>query len=403
MTIADVPLNAAASGTDTLTSLEGPTGSGFDYAARIRGYLVPPVSGSYRFWIASDDQAELWLSASADPRDTVLIASTTTPVLPREWNKQPTQRSAAIFLVAGSRYSIEVLHKQGSGGDSLAVGWLKPGEVGSQPSEIVPGSALAPLPSPPGPVITVQPFDASVESIGWQPTFIVEARGRGPLSYQWRRNEAPIAGAQSAAYAFVVGPADHGARYDCVISDSSGSVVSTAATLRIIALANAPGSVVREYWLGVPGSAVTDIPVDRQPTGASLLTALQGPTDAGKNYATRVRGYLLPPVAGTYTFWVAGDDSCELWLSTSADPAGKVRVARVSEGGWFADYQWHKDPSQRSAPITLRAGERYYLEVLHKQSTGGDSWAVGWLQPGETGDRPSGFVPGSALAPFIDR
>jgi hypothetical protein len=38
----------------------------------------------------------------------------------------------------------EALHKEGAGGDNVAVGWAKPGQATSAPSEIVPGSVLSP-------------------------------------------------------------------------------------------------------------------------------------------------------------------------------------------------------------------------------------------------------------------
>ena len=40
-------------------------------------------------------------------------------------------------------------------------------------------------------------------------------------------------------------------------------------------------------------------------------------------------GYVTPPTTGYYTFWIASDDNSELWLSTDANPANKVRIAYV--------------------------------------------------------------------------
>lgn len=49
-----VPTNTKPSGSDTLTSLEAPSNWGDGFGDRIRGYLCPPTSGTYTFWIASD-------------------------------------------------------------------------------------------------------------------------------------------------------------------------------------------------------------------------------------------------------------------------------------------------------------------------------------------------------------
>ena len=42
----------------------------------MRGYIKAPVTGNYIFWIASDDNSELWLSTINDnPVNKVNIAS----------------------------------------------------------------------------------------------------------------------------------------------------------------------------------------------------------------------------------------------------------------------------------------------------------------------------------------
>jgi hypothetical protein len=62
----------------------------------------------------------------------------------RRWTKESNQRSAAISLVQGQICYVEALHKEGTGSDNLAVGWAKPGQSTSAPSEIVPGAVLSP-------------------------------------------------------------------------------------------------------------------------------------------------------------------------------------------------------------------------------------------------------------------
>ena len=42
----------------------------------------------------------------------------------------------------------------------------------------------------------------------------------------------------------------------------------------------------------------------------------------------RLRGYLVPPTTGTYVFWLAGDDNCQLWLSSDRTAAAKVKKRR---------------------------------------------------------------------------
>ena len=49
---------------------------------------------------------------------------------------------------------MEALQKEAGGGDNLAVGWAKPGESTSAPSEVIPGSVLSPFSGPAAPTLT---------------------------------------------------------------------------------------------------------------------------------------------------------------------------------------------------------------------------------------------------------
>ena len=99
-------------GSDFRTSFEAPTDWGDNYGTRMRGYIHPPVSGNYRFWIASDDNSSLRLSTSSNPASATQIAAVTVWTSPREWTKYPSQQSALINLQAGQRYYIEALQKR---------------------------------------------------------------------------------------------------------------------------------------------------------------------------------------------------------------------------------------------------------------------------------------------------
>lgn len=113
------------------------------YGTRMRGYIHPPTSGSYVFWIASDDNSELWLSTTADPANKALIAKVPGWTSSQEWTKYPEQQSVAISLAAGQKYYIEALQKDGYGGDNLAVGWqLQGGAIDERP---IPGNRLSPF------------------------------------------------------------------------------------------------------------------------------------------------------------------------------------------------------------------------------------------------------------------
>lgn len=143
--VANIPTGAVPTLTDTLTSFEAPSNWADNYGTRVRGYITAPATGSYRFWIASDNASELWLSTDSNPANKRRIARVTSATNPRQWTKQSNQRSAAISLVQGQMYYVEALHKEGTGNDNLAVGWAKPGQSTSTPSEVIPGTVLSPF------------------------------------------------------------------------------------------------------------------------------------------------------------------------------------------------------------------------------------------------------------------
>ena len=159
------------------------------------------------------------------------------------------------------------------------------------------------------------------------------------------------------------------------------------------------GTILREYWTGIAGSSVSDLtghanyPDD--PTGHSFTDSFEAPTDFTDTYGTRMQGYVHPPATGNYIFWIASDDSSELWLSSDDDPANAVRIASVS--GWTNPQEWTKFLSQQSAQVHLEAGRKYYIQALHKEGSGGDNLAVGWRLPDSTFERP---IPGIRLSPL---
>jgi len=85
----------------------------------------------------------------------------------------------------------------------------------------------------PTPTIHTQPTNQTV-LIGDAASFSVSASGAAPLSYFWRRNGAPIAGANSSSYTNTnVQFADSGSQFSCLVSNGYGTVLSSNATLTV--------------------------------------------------------------------------------------------------------------------------------------------------------------------------
>ena len=92
-------------------------------------------------------------------------------------------------------------------------------------SPLLIGSATAPA-------ILAQPFSQSVSS-GASVSLFVSASGAAPLTYQWRKDGAAIAGATAATFTLPAArPSDAGS-YSVVVSNGTGSVTSGAVTVTV--------------------------------------------------------------------------------------------------------------------------------------------------------------------------
>ncbi len=126
--------------------------------------------------------------------------------------------------------------------------------------------------------------------------------------------------------------------------------------------------------------------------------------DAGEDYwGARMRGYIIPPETGDYTFWTASDDDSEVWLSTDESPANVKMICNVE--GWMNYQDWtytsgSPGTTYKSAPIKLEAGKRYYVDVFFADGTGGGFDTVAWGGPASIGAGPV-VVAGKYLAAFI--
>ena len=113
-------------GSEVLDAFEAPENAQDHYVSRLRAWLRPPVDGNYSFWIAADDEAELWLSSDSNPANAKKIASVTKFTKPRDWDRDEQQASRSVELKAGKMYYIEAIHREGLGTDNLAVAWKGP-------------------------------------------------------------------------------------------------------------------------------------------------------------------------------------------------------------------------------------------------------------------------------------
>ncbi len=186
------------------------------------------------------------------------------------------------------------------------------------------------------------------------------------------------------------------------VTDDDGLTGQATKTISVIVpgpaeCVGANGSLLAERWNSISGTSVSDLVnhpnFPNNPSVAFHPTSFQGPVNIGDNYGTRVRGYIIPPITGEYTFTLTSDDASVVYLSPGSDPQHKVELCSVP--GWSGETEYFKYPSQVSAPVMLQAGAYYFVELLHKEGTGEDHWALRWQTPANS-DRV--VIPSSALA-----
>ncbi|MCX5644094.1 MAG: PA14 domain-containing protein [Phycisphaerae bacterium] len=147
------------------------------------------------------------------------------------------------------------------------------------------------------------------------------------------------------------------------------------------------GKILFEYWDNIGGgTAITDLTNNalypNKPTSSEWRDSFESPVNRADNYGMRAQALLTPPADGDYTFYIATDDAGELWLSTDATPANAKKIAFVA--GWAGANDWqnaNEKANQKSAAITLKGGQNYYIMGLEKEGGGGDNLDVGWTGP----------------------
>jgi hypothetical protein len=161
-------------------------------------------------------------------------------------------------------------------------------DAASQPTPPAPPSVSAPA-------ITAQPSDQSVVA-GQPAVFTVTAAGTAPLTYQWQKSTASIAGATESSYTTAATTAaDDGSTYAVVVTNAGGSTTSREAKLTVQAAAAPKGTDVLTYkndlnrsGLNSSETALTLANVTSANFGLLRNLAVDGKVDAQPLYASQL-------------------------------------------------------------------------------------------------------------------
>ena len=191
------------------------------------------------------------------------------------------------------------------------------------------GSAALAVYDPVG--IATQPASIT-KTTGENAALSVNATGSAPMTYQWRKNGANIAGATASSYTIAnAGSGDEGS-YDVVITNPAGSLTSAAAVVTV----NIPLPSAVTFDQRTDGSNLVDIYYTLQ--GGTASIALGVSLDGGTLFSSMASlsgdvGAAITAGTAKHIAWDAGTDS-----PNSATARAKMRITALLEGagGTFA-------------------------------------------------------------------
>ena len=219
------------------------------------------------------------------------------------------------------------------------------------------------------PSIVTQPANESVP-MGLSGTFTVHAVGTS-LQYQWDRNGQPITGAAATSYTTpATAFSDTGATFTVTITNSSGTVISNAATLTVTARAPKPGdlrfqqvdaaSTINGYSVsqGLYSSVVGCPP----PGGGGLSTAFPSATGTGFFLSNNLCSW-------EYSVFALPDGVSGLSVGYSGIPTADYQD--TLNGPTFINIPGPSDPGSVVTSLSLYQSYAAGLGFIHSSTSSG--------------------------------
>jgi hypothetical protein len=161
------------------------------------------------------------------------------------------------------------------------------------------------------------------------------------------------------------------------IPDNSGGKIFTC-------VESTEGILTFKAWYGIGGTPVVGLFDDgRYPNDWDFMGPVYSfnsrdifPDDSHDNYGAVIEGWITPEETGEYDFFLRSDDASELWISTD-DSEGNLQFQAEEPGCCNAFLEVGADQTTFT-PISMTAGEKYFIQVLYKEGGGGDFAQVAW-------------------------
>src|SRR5438552_3814279 len=227
------------------------------------------------------------------------------------------------------------------------------------------------------PSITIQPTSKAVTA-GQTASFSVAATGTAPLNYQWKKNGIAVSGASSSAYTTpATSTSDSGAQFTVIVSNSAGSVTSSAGVLTVsasipalqITSSQLPGGTVGSAYSATLNASGGSTPYPWSVTSGAL------PNGLTLNSAGSVSG--TPSIRGSFPFTVQAQDaaahsaSASLTITVSASiPPLQITGSQLPDGTVGSAYSATLNASGGSTPYSWSVSSGTLPTGLSLSSTG---------------------------------
>jgi hypothetical protein len=400
-----------------LNSFNSGTALGDDYGGMIHGWLHPAYSGNYTFWLATDDDGDLFLSSDESPANMELIAYIRGWVNPLDWydNGDPYQESAPVYLEAGKKYYIRATWRERGGGDHCQVAWQGPDQplapVAGSAAAVIPGSRLSPFvqlwahdPDP----VQMQYAVPTVYTLKWGPgdhaaqhdvylgtdkAAVESATTSTPGIYKGRigpNSLGPLAFDAAQFYYWRVDEVNLAGPDPCVWKGTTWAFRTVGAAGGLLGL--------YYHWDGIltpnPGGTPPD-PGPDNPFQIFVMSRIDpeinfdwgsgspDPNINANNFACKWVGHVECPVDANYTFSTQTDDGARLFIDG---------VQILPEAAWQ-----QQGMTWWSGEVVLSAG-LHDIEMHHEEAVGGAGARLRWSAiPTNPADDP---VPQQIIPPI---
>lgn len=319
----------------TIYKLDAPINFDNYFGARMAGYIKVPVTDTVQFNITCNELGAFYLSTDDSPTNLQRLAYTNAATGISEHDKYPEQTSSKVLLQADQFYYFEILYVDRSWSDHCRLHW-KASFLNNNNWNII--------------------SNQFIYNISCLPDLCPE---RGTPCNDNNPN--------------TIDDVEDG-HCNCVGKPiTENNCVGERSYVERFRYENITGSTLNDLY-SAPSFPAT-------PNYSASMPVLGVPySESINNIGHLVSAYLSVPVSGYYKFNLTGDDQTAFFLSNDHDPANKQSTLAIVLG-WTRPTEHDKYVFQTTANVYLEAGRYYYLEINHKEGSGGEHFGVFWQTP----------------------